>query len=196
VRNPPAASEVSKAVKDAQKKAGKSLTADGLRTVKGHHIAATNAAKAEDWPTVWSRNQAILELIDVSAWAEGAKTAQANALGKMRAHLASLEEQFKPGQVATAWREFSLFVTAIAKTPIAREVALLKKRIERNKDLKEELAAIKAELAAEELEVEAEALLRKDEERKAMKLFKKILGKRYSGTETAKRVRERFPDLG
>ena len=50
-------------------------------------------------------------------------------------------------------------------------------------------------MAAEALEAEAEALLREDEERKAMKLFKKILGKRYTATETAKRVRERFPDL-
>ncbi len=62
-------------------------------------------------------------------------------------------------------------------------------------ELKEELALIKAEMAAEALEEEAEALLRRDEERKAMKLFKKILGKRYAATETAKRVRERFPEL-
>ena len=71
----------------------------------------------------------------------------------------------------------------------------MKKRIGKNKEIKEELAQIKAEMAAEVIEAEAEALMRKDEERKAMKLFKKILGKRYAATETAKRVRGRFPDL-
>jgi hypothetical protein len=94
-----------------------------------------------------------------------------------------------------AWRTFTAFETATRKTPLARTVALLKKKIARDKELKEELALIKAEMAAEALEVEAEALLRDDEERKAMKLFKKILGKKYAATETAKRVRERFPDL-
>jgi len=195
VRNPPAVSEISKAVKSAQKEAGASLTADGLRAVKGHHIAATNAAKALDWPKVWVRSQEILELIAVGFWAEGAKTSQVDALKKMRDILGSIEESFEPGQVGTAWRALIVFEASTRKTPLAREVAQVKKRVDRNKELKEELAAIKAEIAAEALEAEAEALLREDEERKAMKLFKKILGKRYTGTETAERVRERFPDL-
>lgn len=195
VRNPPAASEIAKAIKSAQKKYGKSLTADELRTVKGHHVAATNAAKAEDWPKVWERCQEILDISELGVWAESAKSSRANALKKMQENLEVIEESFVPGQVAEAWRAFTAFEAATRKTSLAREVALLKKRIGRNKEIKEELALIKAEMAAEALEAEAEALLRKDEERKAMKLFKKILGKRYAATETAKRVRERFPDL-
>jgi len=195
VRNPPATSEISKAVKNAKKKYGASLTEDELRTVKGHHVAATNAAKALDWPKVWERCQAILEISELGVWAEGAKASMADAMKHMQDRLKVIEESFVPGQVATAWREFTAFEAATRKTPLAREVALLKKRVDRNKELKEELALIKAEMAAEALEEEAEALLRRDEERKAMKLFKKILGKRYAGTETAKRVRERFPDL-
>ena len=62
------------------------------------------------------------------------------------------------------------------------------------RSLGDKLSALPA-ARREAIEAEAEALLREDEERKAMKLFKKILGKRYTGTETAKRVRERFPDL-
>ncbi len=195
VRNPPAASEIIKAVKSAQKKYGKSLTTEELRTVKGHHVASENAAKALDWPTVWERCQAILEISDVGIWAEGAKVSMAEALKKMQEKLKAIEESFKPGEVAAAWREFSAFEAATKKTSLARDVTLVKKRIERNKKLKEELAVIKVEMAAELLYDDAEALLREDEERKAMRLFKKILGKKYAATETAERVRERFPDL-
>ena len=195
VRNPPSASEVTKAVKAAKKVAGKSLSMDGLRSVKGHFIAAGNAAKAEDWPTVWLRNQAILDLIDVGYWSAGAESAQENALKEMAAHLATLEERFVPGQVAEVWRELTLFAKATRETPIASKLTRLRKRVEGNKELKQELTAIKAELAAEELEAEAEALLADDRESRAIKLFKKILGKKYAETETARRVRERFPDL-
>lgn len=195
INDPPSAGEVIKALKDAQKKAGKSLTADGLRSVKGYFVAAANAAKALDWPKVWQRNQLILELIEGGVWGEGATSAQADALKKMRDSLASMEESFQPGQVAEAWRALMTFEAATQDTPIAREVAALKKKITRNKDLKEELRAIQTELAAEELEAQAEALLRSDEERRAMKLFKKILGKKYAATRTAERVRQRFGEI-
>jgi hypothetical protein len=195
IRNPPAVNEIIKAIKSAQKKFGKSLTPEELRSVKGHHVAATNAAKAEDWPKVWERCQEILDISELGVWAEGAKSSLADALKKMQDNLKLIEESFAPGQVAAAWRKFTAFEAATRKTSLVREVALLKKRIGKNKGLKEELAQIKAEMAAEVIEAEAEALMRKDEERKAMKLFKKILGKRYAATETAKRVRGRFPDL-
>jgi hypothetical protein len=195
VRNPPAPSEITKAIKSAKKEIGPSLTADELRTVKGHHVAAKNAAKALDWPKVLERSLAILEISEFGVWAEGAKASKADALKKMQDQLKAIEESFEPGQVAAAWRAFTTFEAVTRKTSLAREVALVKKRIERNKEFKEELTLVKAEMGAEALEAEAEALLREDEERKAMKLFKKILGKRYAATETAKRVRERFPDL-
>jgi len=195
IRNPPSASEIAKAIKSAKKKYGPSLTADELRTVKGHHIAATNAAKALDWPTVWERCQAILEISELGVWAEGAKASQAEAIKEMKAQLESLEERFVPGQAAEAWRELTTFEAATRKTPIAREISSLKKKVERDKDIKEELALIKAEMAAEALEAEAESLLRQGEDKKAMRIFKKVLGKRYAETEAAKRVRARFPDL-
>ena len=195
VSHPPAAGEVVKAIKAAKKKYGPSLTADELRTVKGHHIAATNAAKALDWPTVWKRCQAILEISELGVWAEGAKASQADAIKEMKAQLESLEERFVPGQAAEAWRELITLEAATRNTSIAREVSSLKKKVERDKDIKEELALVKAEMAAEALEAEAESLLRQGEEKKAMRIFKKVLGKRYANTETAKRVRARFPDL-
>ena len=195
VRNPAPAGEIVKAIKAAKKKYGPSLSPDELRTVKGHDVATKNAAKALDWPKVWERSAAILEISQLGVWAEAAKAAQESALKELRAQLAALEERFVPGQAAEAWRELTTLEAATRKLPIARELSTLKKKIERDKAIKGELALIKAELAAEAIEAEAEALLRRGEERKAMRTFKKILGKRYTETETAKRVRARFPDL-
>ena len=121
VSHPPAASEITKAIKSAQKKFGKSLTANELRTVKGHHVAATNAAKALDWPKVWGRCQEILDISEFGVWAEGAKSSQADALKKMESTLKTIEESFKPGQVAMAWRTFTAFETATRKTPLAED---------------------------------------------------------------------------
>ena len=190
------ASSIIKGIKTALKEAGKGLSADELLIVKGHNVAATNAAKSENWPVTWKRSQVILELIDVGKWAEQARSAQANSLAKMRAQLAALKERFVPGQVAAAWRELIALTEATKDTPFAREVMVSKKKIERDKTLKDDISAIKTEMEAESIWNEADGLLRRGEERKATKLLKKLLEKKFTGTETQARVRERFPELG
>ena len=195
VRNPPAPSEVQGALKAAQKKHGKSLTEGGLRAVKGHTVAAKNAEQAEKWALAWTRYQEILDLISVGKWSEIAKPGQERSAKAIRAQLASLLERFKPGEVAGPWRELIVLTEATKDTPFAREVMALKKKIERDKSLKNDIKAIKTEMEAEAIWDEADGLLRRGEERKAMKLLKKLIGKKFTGTKTQARVRERFPEL-
>ncbi|MDE0892633.1 MAG: hypothetical protein OSB14_10670, partial [Planctomycetota bacterium] len=67
---------------------------------------------------------------------------------------------------------------------------------ERDKSLKDELSEIKKEMEAESIWDDADALLRRGEERKAMKLLKKLTGKKFAGTKVQALVKERFPELG
>ena len=196
VRNPPSTGEVQSALKAAQKKHGKSLTEEGLRTVKGHAAAAKNAEQAEKWALAWTRYQGILDLISVGKWSKLSKLGQDRAGKAISAQLASLEERFKPGEVESPWRELIALTEATKDTPFAREVMALKKKIERDKSLKGDINAIKTEMEAESLWDEADGLLRRGEERKAMKLLKKLTGKKFIGTKTQAKVRERFPEIG
>lgn len=196
IRNPPATSEVEGALKAAQKKHGKSLTEEGLRTVKGHAAAAKNAEQAEKWALAWTRYQGILDLISVGKWSELAKSGQDRAGKAISAQLTSLEERFKPGEVEGPWRELVALAEATKDTPYTRAVMALKKKIERDKSLKGDINAIKTEMEAESIWDEADGLLRRGEERKAMKLLKKLTGKKFIGTKTQARVRERFPEIG
>ena len=84
---------------------------------------------------------------------------------------------------------------ATEETPFKRGVLAFKKKVERDKALKDDIKAIKTEMEAETLWNEADRLLQRGEERKAMKLLKKINGKKFNGTQTQARVRERFPEL-
>ena len=196
IRNPPSTSEVQGALKAAQKKHGKSLTKEGLRAVKAHVVAAKNAEQAEKWALAWTRYQEILDLISVGKWSGIAKPGQERSAKAIRAQLASLLERFKPGEVESPWRELIALTEATKDTPFAREVMALKKKIERDKSLKNDIKAIKTEMEAEAIWDEADGLLRRGEERKAMKLLKKLTGKKFIGTKTQARVRERFPEIG
>ena len=195
IRNPPATSEVAAALKAAQKKYGKSLTKEELRTIKAHVAAGKKAEGAGEWAAAWTRYEAILSIISIGNWAALAKPGQERASKAIGEQLSALEKRFKPGEVATPWRELVALREATRETPFKREVAAFTKKIERDKALKDDIKAIKTEMEAEALWDEADGLLRRGEERKAMKLLKKINGKKFNGTATQARIRERFPEL-
>ena len=196
VRDPPTSSEVQSAIKASQKKHGQSLTATGLRTIKGHAVAAKNAEGAKKWALAWTRYQGILDLISVGKWAEIAKPGKERAAKAISKKLTSLEARFIPGAVDAPWRELIALLESTKGTPFTREVSAMKKKIERDKSLKDELSKIRKEMEAESIWDDADALLRRGEERKAMKLLKKLTGKKFAGTKVQALVKERFPELG
>jgi 23S rRNA maturation-related 3'-5' exoribonuclease YhaM len=73
-------------------------------------------------------------------------------------------------------------------------VADLVRKAERKREIKEEIETWKLEQSAERMWSQALALLADEQKRKAERLFRRLLRKKYAATPAGLRAAERFPE--
>lgn len=195
IANPPPVSQVIGELKRAQKKAGPGMSRDELSRVKTLKVNAVRATDGKLWGDAWRAWHGLLELIEVGLFADEAKAALPKLEKEMQKELDAVLAKLVPGQAAAAYAELEALAKECAGSPVEGEVRKAMKRAEKDKAIKEEIAAWKLENEAEKLWTEADELLKKGKKREAEKVLKKLLRKKYAGTKVAERVREKFPDL-
>jgi len=195
VADPPPVSQVIAELKRAQKKAGPGLSRDELLRVRTLKVNATRATDGKLWGDAWRAWHEMLAIVAVGLFADEAKAALPRLEKEMQKELEEVLVKLVPGQAAAAYAELEKLAKECAGSPVEDEVRKAMKRAEKDKAIKEEIAAWKLENEAEKLWTEADELLKKGKKREAEKLLKKLLRKKYAATKVAQRVREEFPDL-
>ncbi|MDP6764358.1 MAG: hypothetical protein QF860_15970 [Planctomycetota bacterium] len=192
--DPPAASTVLAQLKRAQREAGPGLTeGEHLRTKRALADGA-RCLSGKLWPQAWRAHAGVLEILEQGAFADEARAGAEAALAGLDAELAELGAQLVPGKAAAAYARLVVLTAECADTPRERAVADLVRKAERKREIKEEIETWKLEQSAERMWSQALALLADEQKRKAERLFRRLLRKKYAATPAGLRAAERFPE--
>jgi hypothetical protein len=193
--NPPEASQVTSELGKAQKLAGPGLTKDELSRVKLLVADARRSTDGKLWGDAWRAWSEIVEIIPVGMFGEEAQKALPGVEAGMKGVYEEALALLVPGKAAEGYARLEELAREWAASPMEGEVKKAMKRAEKDKELKDEIAAWKLEQEGEALWNEAMELLKKDDRRAAEKLIRKLKLKKFEGTKIAQRAHEEFPDL-
>lgn len=191
----PAEDDFVYAIEDIQQEFGYGLTASELGLIKGALGKALQAEKGKRWGDAYRHWDAVLAVSSKGQWADQARLNQPAALEGMQAQLAEVLLLLKPETIETGFRRLVELEVSVAETPLAKEVGSTIKRTEKDKVLKPATQKVRTELKAEAFLEEAKALDRSGERKKAVRIAKKLLGKKYKETPAAKQALDLFPEL-
>ncbi|MDP6409130.1 MAG: hypothetical protein QGI46_07125 [Planctomycetota bacterium] len=191
--DPPPMNTVLAQLKRAQKEAGPSLTEGELLRVKRHLLDGARCLEGRLWMDAWRAHGAVLEILAQGAFADEARKGAEASLAGFDIEIEEVRERLVPGTAAAAYARLVALAADCARTPRERRLADLIRKAERDRAIKEEIETWKLERKAEELWSDALALLAEEQDRKAERLFRRLLRKNYAQTPAGLRAAERFP---
>lgn len=193
--NTPQAGEIIGLLGETIAKFGPGLDDAELALVKRELEQGRALTIAKSWPDAWKAWAAVLAITQKSPYAEEAAREQPKALAAMRAQLEEVAALLVPGTAAKAFAQLGTLQKSFAGTPLEKELAERLKKAEATKTIREEIAAYKLGLEADKMLAEARDLFDAKQDKKAERLVKKLLSKRYAATEAAKIARELWPHV-
>ena len=155
---------------------------------------ARAAVVAKDWPLALQRWARVREITPQSAYGAEASKALPEAEKSLRAQIEKASEGFVPGRAAAAWKELAELQRACAGLALEKEIAARLRKAEAQKDIAEEIAAVKLEAEADALLRSAQELADAKKDKELEKTVRKLLGKRYAATQAAARARSLWPE--
>jgi len=194
---PPSDSEMIKALKVARTKAGPGITLEQLREVRRLAEMGRNMGSAKLWSASWNAWNQVLAITTSGVLAEEAEVASETALKELGLVLEQTVERMVPsetGEAGRAYRKLVELADDLGDSDMGDEFRKAIKKAERSSRIKEELARTKLEIEGEAILDQVHALIQDGEEKKAQRLLKKLLGKRFLGTQVAERGRELLDD--
>lgn len=192
--NAATAGDVTAELKAAQKAAGKGLTVSELAELKNELGQGRLATKDGDPARAWRAFSAANELLASGPYGEESKAGMASALAEMQKRLAAEVARLVPGTAGAAYRALVGLAKAFVDTPLEKDAGAAVRDAEKRKDVSEEVDAAKLEMEAEELWNEAQELEKAGEAKKAERVIRRLLRKRYASTEVAKALRAKYPE--
>ncbi len=193
----PSTSEMTKALKSAHIKAGPGITLEELRKARPLAAEGRTMSSAKLWGASWNAWNQVQAITTHGVLAEEAQAGAESALEGLRIVLEQTVERLVPsetGEAGRAYRKLIELAGEVSESSLGGELRAAIKRAERDPLLKAELARTKLEIEGEAILDGVHALLQAGEERKAQRLLKKLLGKRFLGTRVAERGRELLDD--
>jgi hypothetical protein len=192
--NPPKVKDVTTWLGRAQEVAGPGLTRRELGEVKRLVKEAERSTDGKLWGQAWRDWEALLEIIEVGAFAQEARAAQTELKAQMRAQLAELALGLVPGSAAGAYAELDALLGEWVATPLEAELKKTLRSAEKDKAIAEEIRAWLLEREASALLQEALDCFTAEDEKCARKALRKLLGKKYATTQAAARALAEFPE--
>ena len=192
--DPPPIGTVLAQLARAQKEAGPGLTAGELLHIKRALADGARCLDGELWPGAWRAHSAVLEVLSKGAFADEAREGAERALAGLDAEIEETRKLLVPGTAAAGYARLLELSADCVETPRARRLAELIRKAERDRTIKEEIDTWKLAQSAEKLWNDAVALLEDGQERKAERIFRRLLRKKYAATPASRRTAERFPE--
>ena len=191
----PSDADIVRAIEKVQSQFGMGLTVEELRAVKAALEAGRTQGRQEAWAAAYAEWQKVLALAPAGAFGEEAAREQAIALGKMQADLDAARAQLTPEGARAGITRLLELQQSFEGTPLEKEVNQTLKTIEKDKQLKAVLEELRTEAKADEIWAEAQALLQAGDRKKALRVAKKLLGRKYANTPAARSARAALPEL-
>lgn len=191
----PDESDIESSIKEVQRKFGLGLTVEQVRAVKAAGDIAKKRARREEWAGAYTEYQKVLALATRGRFADEADLAAKVALEKMGDALREASSKLTPESIRVGFSALMKMKVEYAGTPLEKEVATTIKKAEKDKSLKDLIEVIKSEFKAAELWEEAQALIKQGERKKALRIAKKLLGRKYASTPAAEAARKEFAEL-
>lgn len=191
----PALSDITAALDRLGKKLGRGLSRAEHATLSTHLARGRIMAKAKSWPDAWRAYLAILEVTEDGPFAEEAAAEAPRIETALRAEIDGLEKRLAPDEIAIPYGRLLELERECADLPMAKEISGRLRKLRRRKDLREGIEHFELAQEAEQLWSEATDLESRGEKRKAERVAKKLLKKKYAGTPAFERARQRWPEL-
>jgi len=192
--DPPPVGSVVIALKKAQKIAGPGLTEGELLHVKRALDRGRQMAAAQKWAEAWRSFQDVLAVATLGLQAEEAEAGSGAALAALNGEIEAARALLVPGKAAAGYARLVELAASTAGLPFEKELSAAIRKAEKQKDIEDEIERWKLEREAERLYAQACELLEQEQERKSEGLFRRLLRRKYAGTEAAKLTAERFPE--
>lgn len=186
--------EVKYAVTQVVKRLGDSVTDVEVTELKRLRDSGRAATEAKQWVAAWRAWYGVLALTGDGPFAKEAKEAMPAAERELIKVLEASGQGVDEANLAERYgllRDVARRAQGSEPEKIARRVLAT---IERDKRFKAPLVALRIEEEALDLLFDAEALLAKGDEPGALRILKKLAGKRYAETQGAELMRARHAD--
>ncbi len=193
--HPPEDSAITSSLRSIVKKFGEGLTSEGLRTVKAAGEQAKKLGRMEKWAQAWREWQKVLDLTTTGPFGEEASAGQVAVLGKMRERMDAIVALLTPDTIRDGFQQLLATETDYAGTALAGPIADTIKRAEMDKRFNQAIGQTRTEQKAAGIWAEAQELLRSGERKKALRVAKKLLGRKYKETPSAAEALKTFPEL-
>ena len=191
----PSVSEITGAVGILGKKLGQGLTRAEHAALAAHLARGRIMTKARSWPDAWRAWLAILAVTKDGPFAAEAAAEAPLAEAGLRAEIAALQERLQPGEINIPYGRLLELEQECADLPIAKDLNAQLRKVRRRKDIRDDIERFELEREAEKLWSEAVDFATQGEARKAERVAKKLLKKKYAGTPAYERARQRWPEL-
>ncbi|MEM7307247.1 MAG: hypothetical protein AAF682_11285 [Planctomycetota bacterium] len=181
-------------IRKARALAGPSLTKDELLEVKGKLDTGESSEKTRFFETAWKAYSRVLEITESSVWADRARAGRDRAAVAMQRNVDEALAKMEAGSVELGYERLLQYQVDYAGTPLEKPLKDTLKKVERRKEWKDAIAAVKHRRDADEIWAKCEEALAQGKKTVAERHAKRIL-KKFADTPAAELVRQRFPKL-
>jgi hypothetical protein len=193
-RSVPPATEIVAALKEAELKAGPGLTEAQLADVKRLVREGETLSVAKNWPEALRTWQKVLAITSKTSWGETAQKGLETAQTALTTDLERVSALLVPGHAAEAYKQLLELDKQCTGLPIAKDVKSRIAKAESAKDIRDEIASFKLAAEADLLLAEAQGLFDGKQDKKAERVVRRLLAKRFAPTPAAAKARELWPD--